>query len=238
MGDWAVRSGIVLTSVLKRAGMAYRSCFACRRQPALNWRLRLGAGRAHSAAVVAMGIMMAIRFITGHNGRGSEIEALFTDVFTASEGADEGRLVGSLVRGLMETTPDEDLYVFSAMEENTLLGCIFLSRLRFDQDERQVFILSPVAVSTKHQRSGVGQALIHHGLDQLRAAGVDFVVTYGDPGYYCKTGFQPITEAFARAPLRLSHPHGWIGQPLSARGDAPLQGASRCVPALNQPALW
>lgn len=181
---------------------------------------------------------MTIKFRSGHDHHAAEIEALFTDVFTASEGAEEGRLIGSLVRGLMTHTPEEEVFAFRAVEKDVLLGCIFLSRLRFDQDVRQVFLLSPVAVRTSHQRAGVGQSLIKFGLDHLRAAGVDYVVTYGDPDYYCKTGFQPISEAFAQAPLTLSHPHGWLGQALSGADTTPFGGASRCVDALNQPALW
>ncbi len=181
---------------------------------------------------------MAIQFISGHDQRAADIVALFTAVFSASEGADEGKLIGSLVHDLITTTPDGDLYVFSAVEGDALLGCICLSRLRFDQDARQVLILSPVAVSTEHQRGGVGQALITHGLDQLRKAGVDMVFTYGDPAYYGKTGFQPISEAFAKAPMKLSYPHGWLAQSLTEAEMTPLKGASHCVEALNRPELW
>ena len=181
---------------------------------------------------------MAIQFMSGHDQNEALIEALFTDVFSASEGAQEGKVIGALVREFMISTPDEDLYVFSAVEEGDLQGCIFLSRLRFDRDDRQVFILSPVAVRTISQKTGVGQALINHGLDRLCAAGIDFVVTYGNPNYYCKTGFRPIPEEFAQAPLKLNHPHGWLGQSLSETEPSPLKGASRCVDALNRSELW
>ncbi len=181
---------------------------------------------------------MTVEFKSGHDQHEAEIESLFTEVFTASEGAGEGALIGALVRGLMATTPDEDLYVFSAVENGALLGCIFLSRLRFDRDDRQVFILSPVAVKTRRQKTGVGQALINHGLDRLRADEIDFVVTYGNPDYYCKTGFRLISEEFAQAPLKLSHPHGWLGQALTDSEPKPLRGTSHCVEALNRPELW
>jgi len=74
-------------------------------------------------------------------------------------------------------------------------------------------------------------------LEDLRSLDVDFVVTYGDPAYYGKVGFQPITEEFARAPLPLSQPHGWLGQSLTGRA-APIAGPSRCVRAFNRPELW
>ena len=181
---------------------------------------------------------MTIQFIQGHGQNAAGIEALFVAVFTASEGAAEGQLIGSLVHDLVLNTPENDRYVFSAVEEGELLGCIILSRLRYEQDDRQVFVLSPVAVGTDRQKGGIGQALIAHGLAHMRAAGVDFVVTYGDPNYYSKTGFQPMSQAFAQPPLPLSHPHGWLGQCLAQVDGGPLRGPSRCVAALNRPELW
>ena len=177
-------------------------------------------------------------FLSGHKSRQHQISELFTASFSASEDADEGKVIGDFVRDLMQTTPDEDLFVWSAYKDEALLGCIFLSRLTYDQDDRTVFILSPVAVKTDQQKSGIGQQLIAHGLEHLRKAGVDFVVTYGDPNYYSKTGFSQISEEFAQAPLKLSFPEGWLGQSLTGQDERPLRGPSSCVPALNNPALW
>lgn len=179
-----------------------------------------------------------MRFVSGFSLREQDIRDLFTSSFTASENADEGRLIGELTQDLMETTPSTDLVVWSAYEAQTLLGCIFLSRVTFAQDPRSVFILSPVAVKTEHQKQGVGQRLIATGLDDLRQKGADYVVTYGDPRYYAKTGFAQITEDFAQAPQRLNYPEGWLGQPLSDNGKQPLLGPSRCVSALNKPEIW
>lgn len=177
-------------------------------------------------------------FHSGHATRQQAILELFTATFSASEGADEGRVIGGLVRDLMKTTPGKDLVVWSAYKDQVILGCIFLSRLTFAQDDRTVFILSPVAVKTECQKSGIGQKLIAQGLDDLRQKDVDFVVTYGDPNYYARTGFRQITQAFAPAPFDLSFPDGWLGQSLSDQEDRPLIGPSRCVPALNKPEFW
>ncbi|MCG7518101.1 GNAT family N-acetyltransferase [Ruegeria sp. Ofav3-42] len=163
---------------------------------------------------------------------------LFRQVFAASEGEDEGKAIGALVTDLLSTTPDEDLIAAIAQDGPEPLGCILFSRLRFDQDPRLVFLMSPVAVRTDRQKSGIGQRLIRFGLDELRRHSVDFAVTYGDPKYYCKTGFHLITEQFARAPLPLSHPHGWLGQSLTGAEMAPFEGPSHCVSAFNRPELW
>ena len=77
-------------------------------------------------------------------------------------------------------------------------GGIVFSRLRYEQDNRTVFVLAPVAVATDQQGKGIGQRLLIHGLASLRSAGVDIVMTYGDPNYYAKVGFVPISEADAQ----------------------------------------
>lgn len=163
---------------------------------------------------------------------------VFRQVFSESEGAAEGDVIGALVSDLLTQTPDDDLHAAIAHDGPQVLGCILFSRLRFDRDPRQVFLMSPVAVRTDRQKTGIGQRLIAYGLDGLRRDKVDFVVTYGDPNYYGKAGFLPISEEFLQAPLPLSHPHGWLGQALTAAEMAPFNGPSHCVSAFNKPELW
>jgi len=181
---------------------------------------------------------MELQFHPGHATRKDAIFDLFNATFSASEGQVEGKVIGDSVRDLMSSTPSDDLQVWSAYEGDAFLGCIFLSRLIFAQDDRTVFILSPVAVKTDQQKRGIGQKLIAHGLTDLRQRGVDYVVTYGDPNYYARVGFGQITEEFAQAPLKLSFPEGWLGQALSPDGETPFIGQCRCVPALNKAELW
>jgi len=170
--------------------------------------------------------------------RADEIAALFTRTFSDSEGPKEGRLVGALARDLVTTTRAVDLMVFVAREDGALVGCIVFTRLRFSEDARSVYLLSPVAVATGRQGQGTGQALLRYGLDELRADGVDVAVTYGDPGYYARVGFVQITEDSAAAPQPLAQPEGWLAQSLTDRPLTPLRGASRCVAALDNPGYW
>jgi len=179
-----------------------------------------------------------MEFTSDHSNREAEIIALFTSTFTASEGEDEGRLVGRLARDLMATTSADDLFVLCALEGDEIVGCILFSRLRLDAEARTVFLLSPVAVATGRQGQGVGRKLIARGLDTLRRHGVDVAVTYGDPAYYGRVGFQPVTAEQVRPPLPLSHPEGWLAQSLTGQPLAPLEGPSRCAPALDRPDYW
>ena len=179
-----------------------------------------------------------MEFSTGPKGREEEIIGLFTSTFAVSEGLEEGALIGHLVRNLLAGTAQEDLFVFTAGEDGKIIGGIVFSRLTYEQDDRTVFILAPVAVATDQQGKGIGQRLLTHGLASLRKAGVDVAMTYGDPNFYAKVGFMPISEADAQAPFKLNHPEGWLGQSLTDRPMPPLKGQSRCVEALNDPVFW
>jgi predicted N-acetyltransferase YhbS len=166
-----------------------------------------------------------------------EVTALFRSVFSASEGSEEGTVIGRLVAQLSDGVDGEDVVGFAACRGDSLVGAIFFTRLRFARDI-QVFMLAPVAVSTLHQGKGIGQALIRHGLNELRRRSVAVVVTYGDPGYYTKAGFQALSESVIRAPLELSMPGGWLGLSLTEDPIPALEDRPTCVQAFNDPVYW
>lgn len=177
-------------------------------------------------------------FTSNHQDHREEISALFASSFTDSEGEDEGQLIAKLVTDIFATTPEDDLFVFSALDQGNIRACIIFTRMGYAEDNRTVFLLSPVVVATALQGKGVGQGLLHHGLNHLKDHGVDVVLTYGDINFYSKVGFQQITEADAAAPMSLSYPNGWLGQSLSGPSFDPLSGPSTCVAAFHKPELW
>jgi putative acetyltransferase len=165
------------------------------------------------------------------------IERLFVSVFSKSEGEQEGALIGNLAKELIADTDSRDLYGFVAVDGEQMVGAIFFSRLTFEKDI-DVFILAPVAVHTEYQGMGVGQALIAHGLREIKKRGIRIVITYGDPAFYTKVGFHPISQDMIEAPLELSHPEGWLGQSLTDDSIKRIPGRCSCVKALNNPAYW
>lgn len=165
------------------------------------------------------------------------IEDLFVSVFSKSEGEEEGALIGKLVKGMMATTHSQDLYGFVAVDGEQIVGAIFFSRLSFEEDI-DVFVLAPVAVHSARQGMGIGQALITYGLREMEKEGVSFVTTYGDPSFYSKVGFHPISQDLIAAPLELSQPEGWLGQSLTDDPIEAIPGDCTCVKALDDPAYW
>lgn len=167
-----------------------------------------------------------------------EIADLFERTFTASENAHEGQLIGRLARALIEDTPEADRHICTVAENGGLAGCIFFSRMTFEGDERSVFMLAPVAISSNYQQLGLGQSLLKFGLSEMTRLGVDIAVTYGDPSYYCKVGFAQIGPDVIAPPMPLQMPQGWQAQSLTSQPLTPVPGASRCVPAFDDPQYW
>jgi putative acetyltransferase len=176
--------------------------------------------------------------VTDYEGRVDEIARLFSSTFAASEGVDEGALIGRLALRLMTETPPEDVRVLVAWDRGAAIGAIIFSRLTYESDNRLVFVLGPVAVAPDRQNEGIGQRLISLGIDLLRQAGVDLAVTYGDPGFYRRVGFRAITQDEVPAPFPLQHPEGWLGQSLTDAPLTPIRGPARCVAAFDDPVFW
>ena len=100
------------------------------------------------------------------------------------KGEQEGGLIGNLTKDLVASTDSRDLHGFVAVDGELMVGAIFLSRLTFEK-EIDVFTLAPVAVYTEYQGMGIGHALI----------------THGDPAFYSKVGFHPLSQNMIEAPL-------------------------------------
>ena len=57
--------------------------------------------------------------------------------------------------------------------------------------ELEIMGLAPMAVLPKHQRKGVGSALVRAGLEACQELGFGAVVVLGHPEYYPRFGFVP-----------------------------------------------
>jgi len=119
-----------------------------------------------------------------------------------------GPRVVDLVAAL-QASPDWLDLAFVAERDSEVIGYAAFTRSLLDAPRRlvPVLVLSPVCVAPEHQGSGVGSALVRHGLAQV-AQGVDpLVFLEGDPAYYGRFGFGPGGSAgFRRPSLRIPEP--------------------------------
>jgi predicted N-acetyltransferase YhbS len=166
-----------------------------------------------------------------------EVENFFVSVFSSSEGDVEGELVGNLASKLSSRTDNEEVICICAYDEEAIIGVIFFTRLRF-KEPIMVYMLAPVAVGTKYQGKGVGQALINYGLDELKDRSLSVAITYGDPSFYSRVGFQALPESVIKAPLKLSMPEGWLGRSLTGDPIPVINDRPTCVEEFNDPVYW
>lgn len=167
----------------------------------------------------------------------AKIEKLFRESFTFSEGEQEGRLIGKLSADLSGGIDNQDIFCLGVLIEKKMVASIFFTKLYF-KEKIKVYMLAPVAVSPQHQKKGLGSSLINFGIDELKKKNVDVVVTYGDPSFYSKVGFQQITEDVIKAPLKLSMPQGWLGQSLKEKSIVAIKDRPTCVKAFDNPIYW
>ena len=66
---------------------------------------------------------------TGSAGREKAIIDLFVATFTASEGEEQGAIIGALMRDLLADTPAADIRVFCAEDEGEVIGVAVFTRL-------------------------------------------------------------------------------------------------------------
>jgi putative acetyltransferase len=100
----------------------------------------------------------------------------------------------SLVDALREL--NDDFISLVAIQTETIVGHVCFSRVRIDggADAGRFLALAPLAVQPAHQRRGIGSMLVAAGLEECRLRNVDAVFVVGDPAYYSRFGFRPVTE--------------------------------------------
>jgi len=113
-------------------------------------------------------------------------------VFTAHENAQEGKLVRSLVeeiRGKRWYLPELELIMVDG-DTDDVIGYVMFSRFHLEgKYERQLLILTPVAVKTELQRRHISKELIEYGFEKAKELGYKAVIVEGNPMNYRSRGF-------------------------------------------------
>lgn len=114
------------------------------------------------------------------------------NVFTASEGAESGKLVRALVEEIRSKRfylPELELIMVD--EKDTVIGYVMFSRFHLEgKYEDQLLLLSPVAVKTELQRQHISKELIEYGFEKAKEMGYEAVLVEGNPKNYNPRGFQ------------------------------------------------
>lgn len=140
-----------------------------------------------------------------------------------------------LVTALLRDVP-EALSLVAARDE-AVIGHILFTPCRVAGSGVPVALLGPLAILPKHQRRGIGGALIHNGLHRLEAAGVRLVLVLGDPAYYGRFGFTAEAGILPPYPLPREWATAWQSIDLGEAGP-PVHGTLSVPQPWQQPALW
>ena len=73
--------------------------------------------------------------------------------------------------------------------DGAAVGHVAFSPVAISDGSKDWFGLGPLSVEPRHQREGIGSALVDAGLLRLKALGAGGCVLVGDPGYYGRFGF-------------------------------------------------
>ena len=117
----------------------------------------------------------------------------------AFEQYNEGRLVENL-RKNKKFIPQLSLV---AMLGGRLVGHIlfFPIKILAGKSEHESIALAPVSVHPKHQKKGIGSALIKEGLAQCKKESFQSVIVLGHPEYYPRFDFKPASNWKISAPF-------------------------------------
>jgi putative acetyltransferase len=109
------------------------------------------------------------------------------------------RLVDALLNAPAAIAP---ISLIAASTDSEVVGHVLLSAARLDASKRlvDVMTLSPLAVSEKFRKRGIGAKLIESALARADALGVPLVFLEGDPGYYSTRGFEKASSLGFRSP--------------------------------------
>lgn len=130
-------------------------------------------------------------------------------VFTEHAGANEGREVRGLVaeiRAKKYYLPELELIMVDETDE--IIGYAMFSRFHIEgRYDRELLLLSPVAVRTDLQRRHISKELIEYGMDRARELGYKAVLVEGDPRNYHSRGFETSAKRGIVAGPNIRLPH-------------------------------
>ena len=117
-------------------------------------------------------------------------------VFTASECAENGKLVRSLVEEIRSKRfylPELELVMVDESDE--VIGYVNFARFHLEgKYEDELLLLSPVAVKTEFQRQHISKELIEYGFEKAKTLGYKAVIVEGNPMNYRSRGFVTSTN--------------------------------------------
>lgn len=133
------------------------------------------------------------------------VERVFTDHCDEREGREVRALVEE-IRAKKYYLPELELIMVDRNYE--IIGYAMFSRFHIEgRYDRELLLMSPVAVKPELQRQHISKELIEFGFDRARGLGYKAVMVEGDPRNYRSRGFETSAKHGIAAGPRIHLPH-------------------------------
>ena len=131
-----------------------------------------------------------------HPSDDSKVETLLDKAF----GLD--RRAKSSYRLREKQTAVEGLSFIAKDNDEKIIGTISFWHIHLGDKGTKAILLGPLAVAPNQQSTGIGLALMHHGIAAAKKAGHKLIILVGDAPYYAKVGFKqvPLNTLFMPGP--------------------------------------
>lgn len=160
-------------------------------------------------------------------------------VHTCAFPLDESELIAKLAIDLLLEKSSPKVVTLVAEFDGAIVGHVAFSPVGFrDHKDCLGYILAPLGVKPDFQHRGIGSQLIEHGIQLLTSAGVNIVLVYGDPEYYCRFGFSADRAARFKTPYALQYPFGWQALEIADCNINQPWVEISCVEPLCHAKLW
>lgn len=151
--------------------------------------------------------------------------------------------VVDLTNDLLKDASAEPILSLVAEIDKEYVGHILFTRAGFKTvtEAPNMYILAPLAVIPKHQKKGIGGALIREGLRILKDRGVELVFVLGHIDYYPRYGFINDAKQFGYpAPFVIPEEvkDAWMLQSLINGVLPEAKGTIQCCEAMNKEEYW
>ena len=166
------------------------------------------------------------------------ILAVHADAF----GPEEGPEIVELVRQLLEDETARPVLSLIADVDGTVAAHVLFTTVSVHGGDREPLasLLAPLAVASKIQGQGLGTRLVHAGLEELRASGVELVFVLGHPDYYPRFGFRPAGALGFAPPYAIPEKNAdaWMVAEIRAGVVGTVHGTVECAAVLQDEKYW
>jgi putative acetyltransferase len=168
-------------------------------------------------------------------------EADLKDIWTVERAAFKTEAEANLTKDLLaDPTAQPTLSLLAYIDKQPVGHILFTKAYITNAPKVAASFLAPLAVVPKHQKQGIGGALIKKGIELQATLRIEVVFVLGHPRYYPKFGFTPAAKyGFEPTyPIPAEVADAWMLQALKPNILGTIKGKVMGSNSMNRPENW